>query len=577
MKDINNRKFKFFGNTVFVILLVLLVSGCSNQQKKNANVPVKIEKPPITPKWAFGHIVWEDSINTQTAATGLVSQYKSHQIPVSGVIIDSPWSLSYNDFRWDTAKYPEPSKMIKEFEKEHVRVILWLTGCINVKSYDVPVDTSPDFDYVIAHNYAVNNGKISKWWKGEGVHLDFTNPKAVQWWNSKLDEVFVDGVSGWKVDQGEYYFADSLSMLYSKAGQDGMNFGDTVTTSKGRIPMSDFKKAYYDSMFDYVQKHRQEGITLARPFSHQGDFAARISKVSLGWSGDFKGSYEGLKLQLNNIYTSAKAGYGALACEVGGFYEDRSTKSQLLRYAQFGAMTACMINGGQNGAFTNHLPWYHDKETTDIYRYYVILHKELSPYMFSTVVDAHLNGGSLLKDVDFNQESHKVGNSIFFKAITSDTNLVSFFLPEEGNWIDFWTNEKYEGGSKVIKNYALKQAPIFVQEGAVIPLEIDNDITGFGDNSFKGKTVVLIYPGKASHYTFHKPTGDGVQYEDIEISYSNDVLNVSSPKEHSFLFLIKSRVEPEQIEGSDSWKYNKKREQTELLKTGKNFSIKILQ
>lgn len=48
------------------------------------------EFPPVTPKWALGHIVWEDSINTQEAAELLVQLYKDNEIPVSGIIIDSP-------------------------------------------------------------------------------------------------------------------------------------------------------------------------------------------------------------------------------------------------------------------------------------------------------------------------------------------------------------------------------------------------------------------------------------------------------------------------------------------------------
>jgi len=553
------------------MLGIVFLVGCKLAVQKTTN----IVKPAITPKWALGHIVWEDSINTQTAALDLVSHYKAHKIPVSGIIIDSPWSMSYNDFEWDTERYPEPKKMIDSFKDDHIRVILWLTGCININSRDVPVQKSPDFDYAINKKYVVNNGKTSKWWKGEGLHLDFTNPEAVKWWNKKMDKVFTDGVYGFKVDQGEYYFADSLSMIHAKLGQDKTYFGDTITTSIGRISIREFKRYYYDSMYDYAKKRKSEAITLARPFSHQGDFAASISKLGLGWSGDFKGNYKGLKLQISNIYTSAKAGYGALACEVGGFYEDRSTKEQLIRYAQFGAMTACMINGGQNGAFTNHLPWYHDKETTNIYRFYVTLHSQLSPYIFSTIVDTHKSGGSLIKDVDFKQESHKLGNDIFFKAITSDDNKISFILPNNDDWIDFWTGNKHKGGTQITKEYSIKQAPLFIRSGAIIPLEINNDVTEIGNESFNGKTVVLIYPDGKSHYLFHKPIGDGIKYKNIDIRYNNGKLSVQSENEFSFIFLIKVDAKPENIKGCNKWEYDKIKKEVKLEQTGSDITIEI--
>jgi alpha-glucosidase (family GH31 glycosyl hydrolase) len=364
-------------------------------------------------------------------------------------------------------------------------------------------------------------------------------------------------------------------MVHAKLGQDETYFGDTITTSIGRIPIRAFKRYYYDAVYDYATRKKPEAITMARPFSHQGTFAASINKVGLGWSGDFKGNYDGLKLQISNIYTSAKAGYGALACEVGGFYKDRSTKAQLIRYAQFGSMTASMINGGQNGAFTNHLPWYHDKETTDIYRFYVTLHYQLSPYNFSTIVDAHINGGSLLKDVSLEQESHKLGNDIFFKAITSDTAEVSFNLPSEGNWIDFWTDKKFKGGSKIIQEYSLKQAPIFIKSGAIIPLEINNNITGIGNESFEGKIVILIYPDGVSHYLFHKPLGEGIEYEDIDIRYKNGRITIKSTMENSFIFLVKIDTKPKKVNGCNKWEYDKNTKQLKLEQEGSNFEIEF--
>ncbi|RUA12790.1 MAG: hypothetical protein DSY82_00325 [Flavobacteriia bacterium] len=551
---------KKFALVFYIVLFSFCTQFVSGQNKRTA----------IVPKWAFGHIVWEDNRNTQEAALELVSLYKKHQIPVSGIIIDSPWSESYNDFNWDKARYPEPDKMLESFEDEQVKVILWLTGCVNYESADVPVKRSPDYDYVIRKKYVVNNGKPSTWWKGKGVHIDFTNPEAVKWWYKKLDKVFRKNVYGFKVDQGEQYFGNFENDEDEKKGE------GFITTSIGKIPLREFKKYYYDAMYDYVKTRNPAGITLARPFTHQGGFAAAIDKLGLGWCGDFSGNYKGLKLQINNIYTSAKEGYGALACEVGGFFRAPPTKEQLIRYAQFGAMTACMINGGQNGAFTNHLPWYHDEETTSIYRYYVLLHNMLSPYMFSTIVDAHLHGGSLLKNVSLKQESHLLGNDIFFKAITSDTSKVAFRLPLRNNWIDFWTGKRYEGGSQITKEYSLKQAPLFIRAGAIIPVEINTDKPVVGNRLMKGKTAFLIYPSTQENtLIYHRPIDEGIAYRDIEIVCNDKTIRVDSGSKEDFVFLIKSQQAPKNIAGADNWAYNSDKKTIEIYKKGKKFKIKI--
>ncbi len=535
------------------------------------------KNPPITPKWLISHIIWEDSINTQAAALDLYRQYRAHDIPVSGIIIDSPWELSYNDFNWDTARYPDPRAMIDTFKQANVRVILWLTGCINRTAEDVPVPKNPYFDYVREKGYVVNNGKTSVWWKGEGVHLDFTNPEAMAWWDKQLDKVFVDGIYGWKVDQGEATFADSLSLTeeYRHKGEDGLYYGDSIITSKGRISLLDFKHAYYDHMFDYTLSRNPAGMIMARPYSHQGGLSASIPKLTLGWCGDFSGDYEGLKLQIDNIYTSALVGFGALACEIGGFYNARSDKNQLIRYTQFAAMTTTMDNGGSNGAFTNHLPWYHDEETTKIYRYYVNLHYQLSQYMFSTLVDAHLHGGSMMRNISKEQRSHTVGNDIFFKAITSDTNTVRFTLPAEGMWIDFWTDKEYPGGSDITGEYPLARAPIFIRKGAIIPMEINNGVTGIGDRSCSGKITLLIYPGKKRSFLFHRATGEGTDYEDIHITCKRGKISINSKKDHDYVFLVKTTETPEKVSGSDHWKFHPEKRYLQIEKTGRTFNINI--
>ncbi len=44
------------------------------------------------------------------------------------------------------------------------------------------------------------NGFPCARWHGEGGLLDYTNPEAVQWWHSQMDNVLSLGIDGWKVD-----------------------------------------------------------------------------------------------------------------------------------------------------------------------------------------------------------------------------------------------------------------------------------------------------------------------------------------------------------------------------------------
>ena len=518
--------------------------------------------PPITPAWAFRHVVWEDSLNTTEGAMGIVNGYLEHNIPVGSVIIDSPWSTSYNDFNWDRKRYAEPGKMVGYFKDRNVKVILWLSGAVNYKCKDTALDKSATYDEAVAKNYGINGSRLGRWWKGEGIHIDFTNPDAKDWWYRQLDKVFIDGVYGWKVDQGEFWF------------------GDTIDTSAGKMSNEEFRPYYYDAMYDYTVRKNPSGIIIARPYSHQGGYAASVGKLNMGWCGDFSGDWSGLKLQIDNIYRSAEKGYGSLACEVGGFFQARSSKIQLIRYAQFGCMTAAMINGGENGAFSNHLPWWHDKETEGIYRKCVVLHEELVPYLFSSSVDANINGGSILKDVDFEAESHMLGNALFTKAITSDNGEVEYRLPADSEWVDCWSGQILAGGSKIRHDYPIGEFPLYVRRGAVIPIEVsEGSFWCAGCPVDKSLRSFVIYPAGKVSEKFHLPKGEGTEYDDYTVSFdsSSGALTVDCPAKEKINIVIKGIENVRKVENATSWTYNRTNRELTLLAEGKNIRVGVAQ
>ena len=446
----------------------------------------------LVPAWSLGHIIWEDSINTEQGAQRLYAEYAAHQIPVDGIIIDSPWTESYNDFNWDRQRYPHAEQMIRTFNNNGVKVILWLTGCVNTACKDTPKQKAANYDEAYRLRYGVNDNTPSKWWKGEGLMTDFTNPKARAWWYTQLDKVFKDGVYGFKVDQGEIYF------------------GDTVKTSVGKMTNREFRKYYYDAISDYVRMRKPEGITIGRPYSHQGGFHSTPEKMIIGWCGDFGGDWKGLKLQIDNVYRSAQAGYGAVGCEVAGFMGAKATRLDFIRYAQFGAMTACMINGGENGAFSSHLPWYHGDDVSEIYRQCVVLHNQLRPYLFSVLVDAHLHGGGLLRNISLEEESHMIGGDIFTKAITNPEGQATFRLPDGSEWVDFFSGQTFAGGTQISRIYPIDRFPLFIRKGAIIPMEMD------------GRTIYLVCPSGTTSRTIYLPKGEGVDYRRVKVTYNEN-------------------------------------------------------
>ncbi len=528
---------------ISIILLAILFYPVVAQTETN---------PPICPAWAFEPWVWEDNINTQETIEGIVENYLNRDIPVGAVIIDSPWSTFYNDFSWDLSLYPTPQEMIDNFQSQNVNVVMWMTGFVNTDC--------PDYQYVIDNGFAVDDGTVYTWWKGDGVHLDFTNADAMAWLGAKLDELHANNIRGWKVDQGVDYL------------------NDNVKTSIGTITKQEFKDYFYKSMYDYAVGNSTENITIARAYSFQGGLGAPVESSPISWLGDFSGNFSGISGQLSDLYTSADYGYSAPGIEVGGFQGAVPTKSSLIRYAQFGALTPLMLNGGSNGGVAEHLPWYWDEETVDIYRYYATLHSELVPFFFSNSVKAHLGGGSIIKNPDGNLAQHQLGDEIFTSILTNNVTIKEVQIPEAGNWIDYWDESNvYSPGVMINYITPLDKYPIFIKTGSVIPLSVRNNVTDHGNSSQEDKLTLLIYPDGENTTTHYIPLGNGIEYAtlNIVVDESNGTVEVNSDTELDFHLLIKSFVQPEIVSNADSWSYDETMQYIDIDKSGSTFTLQI--
>ena len=564
VKNRNNKitdNYKFFKMTknILILLIVVLTFG-SKTFAQESSYPT-FDNPPITPAWAFTPWVWEDSVNTQEASLKLIRLYKEHNIPVGAIILDSPWSTAYNNFEWDKKRYPKPEKMITQMHHDGVKVVMWLTAFINSESTDVPIQKSNDYDFVVKHNYVVDNGRESEWWKGKGVHIDFTNPDAVKWFNKQLDKIMDLDIDGFKLDGG----VASLDTY-------------EVETSIGKMRMEQAGKLYYDSVAAYGVRKKPSFVSIARGYSYQGGAISEPQFLQSTFQGDFSGNWSGLQHQINNTYKTALLGFGAPGFEIGGFMEEGSNKAQFIRYMQFASFCPIMENGGSNGAFSSHLPWFHGKDASAIYRYFATLHNELKPYLFSASVDAHLNGGSIIKHPSIQNESHQLGNWLYIKAITSDNNKVDIWLPKKGEWIDYWSGEKFKGGTMLAqRKYDENKYPVFIKSGAIIPLFVENDITGFGNADSKDKQTIVIFPEGKTEYLFHKPLGEGVEYSDIVISVdeAKRTISVKSEKSDNYIFLINTKYLTDDNAKKKTLIKTVSGDFVKINKKGKSFKVKF--
>jgi len=528
---------------------------------------------PMTPAWALENWLWEDDVNTAAYVDELLEGYKENDIPVKTIILDSPWSLRYNDFEVDTTRYPNPETWFKKLQDDDYRVVLWMTSLVNSNSSDAKIKNSePWYNFAKEKGYLVKSDKLNNWWKGDGGFIDYTNPEAVKWWREMQQNVFDLGIDGWKLDGAATLFWTELwgiPFFYKK-------------TNDGLMTARKYMDLYYREEYKHGLSQNSEFVTLSRSIDrgyHPEGFSP-FDASPVNWVGDQKHEWvtqkmisenneervdialegiEGFESAIESILESAKLGYNIIGSDVAGFSGGTIPPRLYMRWTQFSTFCGLFMNGGHG----ERRLWKRTEEELKVIRKFSWLHTELVPYMYHYVVTAHKGGRRLQTVLDKGKYQYMFGDDFLVAPIYVDSKIREVSLPK-GEWRYFFDDtELYEGQSTFEREYPMDEFPVFIKEGAIIPMNIEREYTNIGDENSKGFTTILVYPKGENSFTFYHTDTKG----ETEISYvfneSNNLKVNLEGKKIPHILTIQSMsvpkkitLEGEQLIRDENWKFD---------------------
>ena len=504
-------------------------------------------RPLLPPAWAFGPWISSDIWRSGGEVRYAVTQFRARGIPVSGFVFDSPWETAYNDFRFnmvqfgkdatiDGVHYPgfaSLTEMMNFLRSNGLKAICWMAPFVNVSSGNENV---PGQNLGKASNYQDGASKgffvraspdgpplVAPWWKGRGSPVDFTNPAARKWLTDQLQAL----LSQSNVVTGSGAVEPAIGGFKTDDGETGNGVNTYIPTSAryadGRTGIemrNGYCLEYHKSISSVLG---QSGVLFAR-----SGFAG--SQAFPGcWAGDNEPNFgdNGLPGVIVAGQSAAMSGYAIWGHDIGGYQDTNPSQSPpnlFVRWTQFGCFSPIMQMHRQ---VTKELqyPWRYGAEALQNYQFFARLHTRLFPYIYSYAKEARDTGLPiirplvLLNQTDANtfslQHTYLFGNEFLVAPmITPNSNVRQVYLPV-GNWFDFWTNQQHAGGQNINwTNNQQAQMPLFVREGAIVPMllsEVDtlcdaNYVNNANLRTADGGMQFLIYPGQTSHFAVYDGT-----------------------------------------------------------------------
>ena len=441
-------------------------------------------KPTLPPLWSFGLWMSRMSYDNQSQVEDVAVGLRARDIPCDVIHIDTDWFASpwVNDLTFSKERFPDPAAMVAKLREDGLRVTLWQIPYI-----------APESTF---YNEGVENGYFAKdqdgsirhiqGFFGEAAVMDYSNPTAVAWMQSKLEPLFDMGIAAIKTDFGEGAPPDAV---YAEV--DGLAMHNL------------YPLLYNRAVFEITQRKTGENIVWGR------SAYAGCQRYPLNWGGDPAVLWGDLAQLWTGGLGLGLCGFPFWSVDIGGF-GGTPTPDLYIRWAQAGLFVS---HPRAHGPIARE-PWAFGGEAERIFREYAKLRYRLIPYVWSTAHASVATGLPVMRPMmlDWQGDPTTVdigdqfmfGEALLVAPILDESDRRMIYLPM-GHWYGYWTDEVVDGPCWVERTAALDELPLYVRGGAIIPTAADAPHTGALD---WGRITLDVYPdGGESSFALHDTEG----------------------------------------------------------------------
>ena len=457
--------------------------------------------PHLPARWTLGFQQSHRTLDNREQILSEAATFREKKLPCDALIYlgtgfcPSGWNTDNGSFAWNDRVFPDPKKMIAQLHDDHLKVVLHAV--------------------ILADRL---RGTVHD----PCALAQFDEEQAGCYWDTHRKD-FSMGVDGWWPDEG-----DPLD-----------------------IPSRLVRNRMY---WEGPQTDRPN----QRPYAlHRNGYAGMQRYASFLWSGDVYSTWETLKTHIPIAINTALTGIPYWGTDIGGFVPTKEFTAELyLRWFQFGAFCTLFRCHGRN--WTLRLPWgwntgdpgpmeisryqgaaipdasqLHNPQVEPICRKYLELRYRMLPYIYSVVRECTKTGLPVMRalwleypedpEAAMRGDEYLWGpNVLVAPVLEQGATSRRVYLPK-GDWFDFWTDERIEGGREITRPVDLETIPLYTRAGSILPL---GPVKQYVEEKVDQPLTLTIYPGANASFLLYEDDGRSFNYRrgewmGLEISWND--------------------------------------------------------
>ena len=464
---------------------------------------------PLPPHYAFGSWWSRYWAYSDQELDDLVRGFRENDVPLDVLVIDMDWhinrsqlnemhatdasgqSLGWTGYTWNKLLFPDPTEFLNKIHDEGLKVTMNLHPASGVQPWEAEY---PQMARAMGIDPATK----------KYVPFDITSKKfATNYMDILHHPLEKQGVDFWWLDWQQE--ADTNTAGVNPTWWlNYVHFSDQAR--EGKRPL----------LF-----HRWGGLGNHR--------------YQIGFSGDTISVWPSLAFQPWFTATAANVGYAYWSHDIGGHMPGAVDPELFTRWIQFGAFSPILRTHTTKNPEAERRIWAYPEPYSDIMRSTFHLRYAMIPYIYTEGRRTYDTGVAFLRPLYYDwpnadqsytsKNEYQFGKEMLVAPVTTPVDTTSQLVTEsiwlpKGEWIEWETGRHFTGPVQVDRKFSIRQIPVYVSAGAIVPMAPPMLHTG---QKPLNPLILTVFPqdsGASSQYTLYQDAGNTRAYQQDQAAWT---------------------------------------------------------
>ncbi|HUZ05205.1 MAG TPA: TIM-barrel domain-containing protein, partial [Acidobacteriaceae bacterium] len=258
-------------------------------------------------------------------------------------------------------------------------------------------------------------------------------------------------------------------------------------------------------------------------------------RYQIGFSGDTISVWPSLAFQPWFTATAANVGYAYWSHDIGGHMPGAVGPELYTRWIQFGAFSPILRTHTTKNPEAERRIWAYPEPYSGIMRTAFHLRYALVPYIYTEARRTYDTGVAFLRPLYYDwpnadqaytsKNEYQFGDEMLVAPVVAPVDATSQLATEpiwlpKGNWIEWETGRHFTGPIQLERKFSIRQIPVYVPEGAIIPMAPPMLNTGQKPVDPLILTVFPEKPGVSTQYTLYQDAGNSRTYQQDQTAWT---------------------------------------------------------